>query len=432
MKTNFQPLIGKHLQLMGILLVIMTIHTSRAYGCGGLEIYGPHLVCKNTVATFQASPPSFLCGSWTLVHWQIIGDAAFLDPNGVNLGKEIECCGGCYPCQPGGDIRVIAFSNGGYLLGASATCANTGGGGPTQINVKVGISPPASISGVPTEACGGSVFVMTAAPVSGAYSYTYTVPNSSWKVGGVSGPSVTIVGSQVIVNPNIATITVGNSTGTNPIFVMTNMEQCPGDGTIQTPITTYLSEPGTPGKIFYSTNCINEGISITCPAIANASLYFLQVTDGGAPVLTALSPTPDFNFIPTYVASYTVSLIASNVCGSGPAKLSTLNTVDCGGGGTIQRMLINMSPNPANHQVSVDLYPSKDERVTNKISQKDFDDSEMEVVVYSTKDGTLLFSKKTKEKSLIIDTKNMPSDHYVLKANLCDENIVRQLIVNHQ
>ena len=254
------------------------------------------------------------------------------------------------------------------------------------------------------------------------------MPNSTWKVNGISGPTITL--GPPIADLSNATITVGSNLGNNQIGARANTDLCLGSGFTFSTINGYSSAPGTPSTISYSTNCINQGIWIRSPAVANATLYFLQVTDGGTPVLTALSPTPDFDFIPTYVASYTVSLTASNICGTGPAKLSTLNTIDCVG--PIPSVAISMSPNPANHEVSVDLSPSTDQRVTNKISQKDFADSEMEVVVYSTKDGTLLFSKKTKEKSLIIETKNMPSDHYVLKVSLCGENIVRQLIVNHQ
>ncbi len=207
MKTNFQPKIGKYIQVFGILLAIMTIHTLAAYGCGGLSVYGPHLVCKNTVAIFQASPPSFACGSWASVRWRIVGDAAFLDQNGVNLGKEIDCCLGCYPCQPGGDIRVIAFSNGGYRLGASALCTNGGSGGPSEINVKVGISPPTSITGVPAESCTGTAFTITASLVDQAYSYTYTVPNASWLINGTAGPSLTL--NNLYANPTSQRLPLG-------------------------------------------------------------------------------------------------------------------------------------------------------------------------------------------------------------------------------
>ncbi len=393
---------------------------------------GPSVVCPNTINVYSVgTPQGILCNSWDSVNWRILGDAQFIDVNGNLLGKEIICCNFFCQCQTESNILVKTFSYGDIAVQVQGNCSGFVALSPTnQIGVIVGLKPPASLTG-PTEACVGSNLSFSATAVINAYSYTWTVPNSTWQVNGQLGPIVTVPSTPVL-NPNIAQITIGTPGGANSVAVRVNTAGCAGNGFTFTSVNAYSSVPGSPGKIFYSTNCINEGISITCPAIANASLYFLQVTDGGAPVLTALSPTPDFNFIPTYVASYTVSLIASNVCGSGPAKLSTLNTIDCGGGGTIQRMVINMSPNPANHQVSVDLSPSTDQRVTNKISQKDFADTEMEVVVYSSKDGSMLFNRKTKEKSFIIDTKNMPSDHYVLKASLCGENIVRQLIMNHQ
>ncbi len=205
------------------------------------------------------------------------------------------------------------------------------------------------------------------------------------------------------------------------------MQQCAGDGATPATITTYLAAPGTPGKILFDGNCLNSGITISSFGAANATLYFLQVFDGGTQIFNGLSATPSFNFIPSYVASYTVMMTASNSCGSGAPKVNTLNVIDCGGGGgQQQRMAISMSPNPAKDHIKVDLSLLK-----SKITQLDFDNSEMEIAIFSTKDGSQVFAQKTMQKSVLVDTKHMVSDRYIVRASILGEYVVQQFIVAH-
>lgn len=89
-------------------------------------------------------------------------------------------------------------------------------------------------------------------------------------------------------------------------------------------------------------------------------------------------------------------------------------------------MAISMSPNPAKDHIKVDLSLLK-----SKITQLDFDNSEMEIAIFSTKDGSQVFAQKTMQKSVLVDTKHMVSDRYIVRASILGEYVVQQFIVAH-
>jgi len=180
----------------------------------------------------------------------------------------------------------------------TVTPSNSCGNGTARtLSVTVNDVPaqPGTIGGS-TTVCQTSSQVYSIAAVSGATSYTWTLP-SGW-----SGTSTT----------NSITATVGASGGT--IAVVAN-NAC-GSGSARTLAVTVNNTPAQPGTISGSnTVCAGSQQTFSIAAVSGATSYTWTLPSG----YSGTSTTTSIN-VTIGSADGTISVVANNACGAGPAR----------------------------------------------------------------------------------------------------------------
>jgi hypothetical protein len=156
--------------------------------------------------------------------------------------------------------------------------------------------------------CQGSTQTYSISPVAGAASYTWTLP-SGWTGTSATETLTAIVG----VSGGLISVTAENGCGTSPVQTL--------------PVTVNLL-PQQPAPITGNTTvCEWSQQTYSVPPVAGASSYTWSLPPGW----TGFSTTESITVVPVSTSG-TISVTASNSCGTGPAQTVnvTNNTVNTG------------------------------------------------------------------------------------------------------
>ena len=194
---------------------------------------------------------------------------------------------------------TVGANNGTVSVTPSNSC---GPGTARTLNVTVSLLPeqPGTITGNSTP-CQGSSQTYSIAEVTGATSYTWTLP-SGWTGSSTSASLTTTVGA----NSGNVSVTANNDCGPGPS---------------QTLGVTVSPLPAQPGTISGSTSpCLGSSQTYSIDAVTGATDYTWTLPSGwiGTSTSTSITTTVGAN-------SGTVSVTANNVCGPGTVRNLTVS-----------------------------------------------------------------------------------------------------------
>jgi hypothetical protein len=281
------------------------------------SISGAGRACPNDAAIYSVAPVS-RAGYyiWTLPAGATIVGASNTNVINVSFG----------PSFAGGTISVQA-----------ANACGTGAVRSRTIGVNV-LTAPASISGLLNGVCSASGVVYTAAPVTGAISYLWSVPAGATIVGPSTGSSIAV------------DFTGSFSTGSVTCRAVNNC----GSGSTRS--VTVKGSPATPNAITGPlTVCPSSSYTYSVGTIAGTSSYVWTVPTGAT--ITAGLGTKDITvqFGSFLSSSLAVSVRATNACGASSTRtLSGIAVVACPRiGENNAAMALNAFPNPANEVLNI-------------------------------------------------------------------------------
>jgi hypothetical protein len=234
-------------------------------------ISGPSSVCQGSTYTYSTSPVS---GASYYI-WYI--------PSGWSGNSSTT------------SLTVVAGSNGGRIEVEAANGCGTGGTRSLNVSTSPPLQNPGPIIGN-TSVCQGSSQTYSIASVTGASSYTWTLP-SGW-----TGSS----------SSNSISVSIGSAGGT--IYV-TPLGAC-GSSSSSSLSVTVNPLPAQPGAITGSTSvCQGSSQTYSIAAVTGATSYTWTLPSGWSGSSTT-------NFITATVGSAggTISVSATNACGTGPAR----------------------------------------------------------------------------------------------------------------
>ena len=192
-------------------------------------------------------------------------------------------------------IATVANTSGGYI---TVTANNTCGSSTTQsISVNVNLVPtqPLAITGN-TTICSGTANTYQVPAVSGASTYTWTMP------GGWTGSSAT------------NSLTATSSTTSGNISVAAN-NSC-GSSSSQFLAITVNTIPSQPGSVSgNATICAGTTNTYTISAVGNATSYTWTLPSGWSGASSTTSITAQAN-----TTSGNISVVANNTCGASTAR----------------------------------------------------------------------------------------------------------------
>ena len=257
------------------------------------SITGNSAVCSGTAQAYAtAAVPGATSYTWTLPSgW-----------TGSSTTNSISTTSG----TSGGTVTVKANNACGSSTAASIQ-VNITAAAPTQ---------PASISGA-TVVCPGTTQTYTASSVAGAGSYNWTIP-SGW-----SGTSST----------NSINVTSGSTGG---IISVTASNGC-GTSAAQTlNVSTGGTAPAAPGTITVSGGSANvcSGETRTYSVVATSGVSFTWVAPAGATINNGQGTNSvTISFSTSFSSPGTLSVTATNSCGTGPASTLVIqkNTISTPG-----------------------------------------------------------------------------------------------------
>lgn len=244
----------------------------------------------STAAPSTTSPQAF-CGSGTIAN---------LSASGNNIQWYAAATGGA-PLNP-----ATALVDGASYF-ATATDNNCESTSRTSATVIISnpIAAPSGINGT-INVCGVTTVTYSAALVTGATSYTWTLP------AGVSGTSTT----------NIITVTFDPSFSAGNISCVANNAGCQSNARVITPRTA----PAQPASIIGQQNnlCGNNPYTYTMPTVSGATSYIWTVPAGA----TFTNPTPNSCEVtfPSGLSSGQITVQAANSCGSSIVRALTVTT----------------------------------------------------------------------------------------------------------
>jgi len=343
------------------------------------SISGATSVCSNAAGVVYSvtSDPNATSYVWTL-------------PSGASGSSTTNSITVNYTSFAGGNICVKAVNSCGM---SSQTCL--------AISIVAIPAMPSSISGTATP-CANSIGVVYSCPaVSGATSYTWTVPSTATLTGGQGTTSITVNFSSTFTSGTIKVSSVN----------------CAGSSAQQS-LTVY-GKPATPGTITGPTTfCSNQqGVPYSIAAVGGATSYTWTVPPQ-ASVATGQGTTGiTVNF---GNKSGSVKVKANNVCGSSALKSLTV-TKTCREGELMDEATMEwkLYPNPAQNSVTVEFYSAKSTSY-----QIQFINSIGEIVL--NQDG-LAFDEMTQ---VDFETASLPSGIYLVRVILSSgENRILRLMI---
>lgn len=196
---------------------------------------------------------------------------------------------------------IVATAGSG--AGLVQVAANNGCGSSSAqtmiVTIGSGPSEPGAITG-PAVVCGGNTNIYSVAPVNGATSYTWTLPN------GWTGTSVTDSISATAAGAGIISVTANNGCGSS---------------TAQTLTVTTGATPGMPGAISGPDSiCAGSMGTYSVDTVNGASSYTWTLPNGwsGSSTTNSINATGG-------TGGGTVSVTASNGCGQSSAQTKTVS-----------------------------------------------------------------------------------------------------------
>ena len=189
------------------------------------------------------------------------------------------------------------------VLSSSSTCVGTTTATSNTITLVVGNTPaqPGTITGN-LAPCTGLNQTYSIAAVTGATTYTWTVP-TGWTI--LSGQGTTSITTSVSLNNGNISVTAGNAT-------------C-GNSAARTAAVTVGSTPNTPGPISGNTVvCGNASQTYSVAAVAGATGYNWVLPAGW--VITAGTNTNTITVTPSGTSG-NISVSASNSCGTSASSV---------------------------------------------------------------------------------------------------------------
>lgn len=196
-------------------------------------------------------------------------------------------------------INTTAGSSGGNISVTASNACGTGSARILAVSIIPVPSQPGSISGNNT-VCSGSSQTYSITSVSGATSYTWTLP------GGWTGSSTTT-----------SITTTAGSVGGN--ITVTANNAC-GSSTAQIIAITVISIPSLPGSISGSTTiCSGSTQTYSISSVTGATSYTWTLPNGWSGSSTATSIT-----VTVGATGGTISVNASNACGSSTNQTLTI------------------------------------------------------------------------------------------------------------
>ncbi len=211
------------------------------------------------------------------------------------------------------DTIYATAGTGSGNIGVSAVSIACGRSAPSTLMLTPRNVPNVSAATifVPTPVCSGTSYLMIALGVSGALSYTWSLP-SGW-IGSSSDDSMLA--------------TAGTTSG----YVILSATNLCGTSALDSTAVVSISPPPAPGTISGdNTPCFNGAADYSIVAVAGATSYTwtLPVGWSGSSATVAINATNNSS-------SGVISVTASNVCGSSSASTLSVNPAASGITGTI-------------------------------------------------------------------------------------------------
>jgi hypothetical protein len=290
------------------------------------SISGPAKACPADVAIYSIAPVTRA----DVYNWTVPAGATITGGLGTNT-IQVTYSGGF----TGGQISV--------------TASNACGTSPVRTrNVSLNILPAsASISGPASGVCGSTLVSYTATAVVGAASYLWTVP----------------AGATIMSGQGTATIEVDftNSFTIGAISVLAQ-NGC-GNGAARS--LTVTGAPGQAAPITGSSAlCANQNYVYDVPTIAGAVTYTWTVPSGFVINSGQGTKTIDVKAGPGAASGLSISVRASNACGTGPSRVKNgISITICPRIGEGAAMNIVAYPNPASDLLNVSFDSDKNQDV---------------------------------------------------------------------
>jgi len=290
------------------------------------SISGPAKACPTDVATYSVASV-FRATSY---NWTLPTGATIVSGAGTNVIT----------------VQYGASFTGGIISVTASNACGTGNARTRNVQLNV-LSAPASVTGPVNGLCGASGVTYTAAAVTGATGYFWTVPAGATIAAGQGTSSITVNFSGSLTT---GAVTVAAQNG------------C-GNGAVRS--VTVIGAPGQPSVITGpSALCANQNYNFSVNTVAGASSYTWTVPTGfqivsgqGTKDIVAkagANPTSGLN----------ISVRASNACGTGAVRSrSGISITLCPRIGEGSAMNVLAYPNPVSELLNVSFDSDKNQDV---------------------------------------------------------------------
>ena len=286
------------------------------------SISGNNRLCPGDFATYSVS----LVARATSYTWAVPAGMTILTGQGTNIIT----------------VSVGAGFGGGSIdVYGSNVCGN--GAVRTKTVAQNILTTPGAISGQATGLCGASGIIYSTSGVIGASSYTWSVPAGATITGGQGTTSITVDFSGSF---NTGAISVyGNNT-------------C-GSGSIRS--LTVIGRPNGPGPVTGSVTICPGATNVMyeVSTVAGASSYTWVAPNGASIASGQGSKTVYVNYGVNPATNLTISLTATNACGTSAVRVLggiSVNSSYCGprvSNATDKFTNVTVYPNPATEQAAI-------------------------------------------------------------------------------
>ncbi len=329
----------------------VSVYASNGDGNSGttiMSIYGilasqPNLALFPTVGVCGGGTYSFCISPYvgaTALTWTAPSGAIISD--GVHSGNPLVTTSLCVTIT-----FPVGFVSGNISIYGSTYCSV----GPARIvGVRSTPGQPISITGPNTGVCGQNGVVYSISPVSGATSYTWTVPPGVVKTFDNNGTSITVNFTSSFTTSGNICVTPNNACGAG-------IQRC----------QNVTSRPAIPGAIVGPTSvCKSQfGVGYSVPAVLGATSYTWSVTGSILIGITTSLNTATLDFRHVNCSSIVLSVYAKNACGFAAAASSITIAID-----TLCRSMssdtlitstdLNAYPNPTSGKLNVKFNAASD------------------------------------------------------------------------